>query len=57
MAHEQDANFTLPSPSRTRQAFSKAVVTGVFNPKVALFFLAFLPQFVDPQCGAVFVRS
>jgi threonine/homoserine/homoserine lactone efflux protein len=56
MAHDQDADFTLPSPSRTRQAFSKAGVTGVFNPKVALYFLAFLPQFVDPQDGAVFVQ-
>ncbi len=36
-----------------RQAFHDATLVSLLNPKALLFFLVFLPQFVDPQRGSV----
>jgi threonine/homoserine/homoserine lactone efflux protein len=33
--------------------FLQGVLSNVFNPKIAIFFLAFLPQFVDKGNGQV----
>jgi threonine/homoserine/homoserine lactone efflux protein len=39
---------TLPAQS-TWTAFRQGMLTNLLNPKVALFFLAFMPQFIDAQ--------
>lgn len=43
-------------PINAGKAFRQAVLTEVLNPKTALFFLAFLPQFVRPENGSVAVQ-
>jgi threonine/homoserine/homoserine lactone efflux protein len=39
-------------PAGLRRLYTQGAVVNVFNPKTALFFLAFLPQFVDPDRGS-----
>jgi threonine/homoserine/homoserine lactone efflux protein len=40
-------------PQRIARVFRQGVLVAALNPKTALFFVAFLPQFVDPAQGAI----
>lgn len=46
---EKDA--TVATAVRLRRVFAQGVLVNAFNPKVALFFLAFLPQFIDTDAA------
>jgi threonine/homoserine/homoserine lactone efflux protein len=49
-----DAEQPEVSPKR---AFRQGIVVNVLNPKVALFFLSFLPQFIHPDQGRPAVQA
>ena len=40
-----------------RKSFTQGIIVNTFNPKVALFFLSFLPQFIDEKSGSAALQS
>jgi threonine/homoserine/homoserine lactone efflux protein len=50
---DEDPALELGAPVMGRRLFWQGAIVNVLNPKTALFFLAFLPQFVDPSAGPV----
>jgi len=53
---QRDASLPKVPAVTPAKAFLQAVPAEVLNPKTALFFLAFMPQFVHPERGSVFVQ-
>jgi threonine/homoserine/homoserine lactone efflux protein len=53
LARDEAAGPTRHARDRLGRIFAQGVVVNVLNPKTALFFFAFLPQFVDASAGAV----
>jgi threonine/homoserine/homoserine lactone efflux protein len=51
-------NAELPTETfaPSRGALGQGIVTEVLNPKTALFFLSFIPQFISPQLGHIFLQ-
>ncbi|WP_394828972.1 LysE family translocator [Pendulispora albinea] len=52
-ARDEAQTVAATAPQSLRRVYLEGVVVNVFNPKVILFFLAFLPQFIDPRAGSV----
>jgi threonine/homoserine/homoserine lactone efflux protein len=53
LARDEDAGPAGAARERLGRVFAQGVVVNVLNPKTALFFFAFLPQFVDAAAGSV----
>lgn len=47
-----DHQVQLPAPRSLSRLFTQGYLVNLLNPKTALWFYAFLPQFVDPARGA-----
>jgi len=52
LARRAATSLTAPQALPLRRLFIDGMLISIFNPKIALFFLAFLPQFVDSTSGA-----
>ena len=55
MIRTRNAEMTVETAGPSDRAFRQGILTEVLNPRTALFFLSFIPQFVAPTRGDVFV--
>ncbi len=51
------ADSNVATLASLRRVFGQGVLVSVLNPKTGLFFLAFLPQFVDPVHGSLALQT
>lgn len=53
LARDENRQVSAPAPKSASQLFTQGFLVNLLNPKTALFFYAFLPQFVNPARGAI----
>jgi threonine/homoserine/homoserine lactone efflux protein len=58
MIRSRNAELTVASAAAApaRHAFRQGILTEALNPKTALFFLSFIPQFIAPERGHIFFQ-
>ena len=52
LTRKPEAISTSASSMTQSQAFRQGFIINMLNPKIALFFLSFLPQFIDPNISS-----
>jgi threonine/homoserine/homoserine lactone efflux protein len=56
MIRTRNAEMAVSAEKPSQGAFRQGILTEVLNPKTALFFLSFIPQFIAPERGHVFLQ-
>ena len=56
MIRSRNAEMQVEAAAPSQGAFRQGIFTEVLNPKTALFFLSFIPQFVNRESGHVFLQ-
>ena len=54
---EEGRGLDIPAPVRLSRVVWRGALVNALNPQTALFFLAFLPQFVGPERGSVVLQT
>jgi threonine/homoserine/homoserine lactone efflux protein len=56
LGRDESPVVQTPQARSLGRLYRQGIVVNVLNPKTALFFLAFLPQFVDPELGRAWLQ-
>jgi len=56
MIRSRNADMAFQNLQPSQGAFRQGILTEALNPKTALFFLSFIPQFIAPERGHVFFQ-